>query len=279
MKIKILPVYTHLKEYIAGVKSGLPAQELWEREVVAPYWDTLCCYAPMDLSARKPVPILDMETLEAQLHALEAIDLSVLQAEFDRIAAALPTGDGDPLYVALYPGDHADEALRVRENGVRGTSLFGNMLLKTDPLAPDFLSYIPYVFAHEYHHSVWGNYHYVLHPEQTDTSFLTALLIDGEADSFAHTLYPQLRPAWLYGLPRAEIEALWQSKYAPIVLRTDVDYETYMFGNAASGIPWCAGYAVGFAMVQDFLTKNPVDVTGLLTMPSGQILRGSGWKI
>lgn len=94
MKIKILPVYTHLKEYIAGVKSGLPAQELWEREVVAPYWDTLCCYAPMDLSARKPAPILDIETLEAQQHALETIDLSLLQAEFNRIAAALPTDDG-----------------------------------------------------------------------------------------------------------------------------------------------------------------------------------------
>ena len=108
MKIKILPVYTHLKKYIAGVKSGLPAQELWEREVVAPYWDMLCCYAPMDLSARNPAPMLDMEPLEAELHALESIDLSVLQAEFNRIAAALPTDDEDPLYVALYPGDHAD---------------------------------------------------------------------------------------------------------------------------------------------------------------------------
>ena len=280
MKIKILPAYTQLPAYFSALTDGVPMEQAWQETMLAPYWDTLCQYAPMDLQTRKPRPIPDTPALRAQAAMLDALSLSNLQEEFTNIVQALPKDDTDPVYVALYPGNAEDELLRIRHNGVNGVSLFGNVLLRINPLAPNYMPWLTYVFAHEYHHSAWGYYHYILHPEQTDADFLTALLIDGEADSFARTLYPQLRPQWLFSLAQDEIRALWHTKYAELAQRTDVDYETYMFGSTDAGIPWCAGYAVGYALVQDFLYKNPqVDMPALLKLPPQQILEQSGWKI
>lgn len=50
--------------------------------------------------------------------------------------------------------------------------------------------------------------------------------------------------------------ALWENHYSKIVLEQNVDYRKFMFGNESSGIPWCAGYAIGYRIVQQFLEKN-----------------------
>lgn len=69
---------------------------------------------------------------------------------------------------------------------------------------------------------------------------IDSLIIDGEADSFALELYPELRPQWLFGISEKRINELWKNKYKDIVLRTDVDYVTYMFGNKTRKLTYIA---------------------------------------
>jgi uncharacterized protein YjaZ len=61
------------------------------------------------------------------------------------------------LLVALYPICDDNKKVKKYQNGVLGTSVFGNILININPLAEDYYNWIFYVFAHEYHHCVWGN--------------------------------------------------------------------------------------------------------------------------
>lgn len=45
----------------------------------------------------------------------------------------------------------------------------------------------------------------MLHSGELDNMFINSLIIDGEADSFAMELYPDLKPQWLLGMSEEEI--------------------------------------------------------------------------
>ncbi|MDO5521365.1 MAG: DUF2268 domain-containing putative Zn-dependent protease [bacterium] len=257
MKIEIIPIYEKLEEYVAELEKGKQdAETLWEQYAIAPYWQTLCQYALMDLSERKPVPIKDSAVLKSQLDLLHNIELDQLQTEFEKIASLLPNYDDDTITVALYPITDENTTVKERQNGVVGTALFGNLIIQINPLCADFEKWIPYVFTHEYHHTVWGNYWFVLHGGALNNRFIDSLLIDGEADSFALSLYPKLRPAWLFDMSKKTEKRLWNDIYSKLVLKTDVDYCHYMFGEENETIPWCAGYTIGYRIVQSYLTSH-----------------------
>ena len=52
-------------------------------------------------------------------------------------------------------------------------------------------------------------------------------------------------------------DALLDEIYAPLLHCTDVDYPRYMFGGGSTGLPWCAGYAAGAALVRRMRAAHP----------------------
>lgn len=281
MNIEIIPVYKYLGAYITDVENRVDtAEALWSKYAIDPYWETLCQYAPHDLSDRKPKPITDIATLKKQIDLLNPIDLAKLKDEFQKVAALLPNYDDDPICVALYPLSDDNSTVNKFQNGIIGSSTFGHMLININPLAGSFLQWVPYVFAHEYHHTVWGNYWYAINSGKLEHQFVNSLLIDGEADSFALSVYPDLKPKWLFDMSDELEQSLWEHHYSNIVLEQDVDYGKYMFGDHHSGIPWCAGYAIGYRIVQRFLTKNPqITFKRLLEMRPINIFRESEYGV
>ena len=256
MKINVINTYKEVRKYIERVQNGESPALCWEEEVVSPYWDRLCCYAPFDLGERKPSVITDIVSLRKQCDLLEVLDIDSLKKEFERVTGILPNYDDDPITVAFFPSADNNADVNDKQNGVVGTSLFGNLFVQVNPLVPGYENWIKYVFAHEYHHTVWGNYWFMMHGGELENKFIESLVIDGEADSFALALYPALRPQWLFHLSEEEIHCLWEERYYEIVNSTDVDYVSYMFGNEERNIPWCAGYAVGYRLVQNYLTMT-----------------------
>ena len=258
MKIDVKNTYKEIRKYIERVKNGESPEICWEEEVIAFYWEKLCCYAPFDLSERKPNAITEIGVLEKQCELLEKLDINELRMEFERVATILPNYDDDTITVAIFPGNST--SVNDKQNGVVGTSLFGNMFIQVNPLIQGYEDWIKYVFAHEYHHTVWGNYWFMLHSGELENKFIDSLIIDGEADSFAMELYPKLRPQWLFGMSDDEILCIWENKYKAVAESTEVDYVSYMFGSIENEIPWCAGYAVGYMLVQRYLgiTKKSV---------------------
>ncbi|WP_432651808.1 DUF2268 domain-containing putative Zn-dependent protease [Huintestinicola sp.] len=264
MKIEIINTVNESLKYIEAVFSGQDKEQAWENIVVAPYWEKLFCYAPFDLSDRKPAAVMDMTALKRQAEIMQSIDIGKLEKEFERVTKILPNFDDDPITVVLFPSDNGDITVNEKQNGVVGTSLFGNLYIKINPLIDGYEDWIKYVFAHEYHHTVWGNYWYVLNGGKLDGSFINSLFIDGEADSFALEMYPSLKPLWIFGLSEDDKRFLWEKHYKNIVNETNVDYDKYMFGSEEDDIPWCAGYAIGYMLVQNCLKQLGGSVTEIL---------------
>ena len=271
MRIEVINTYSEIKKYIGRVKNGEAPDVCWE-EMLSIYWEKLCCYAPFNLSDRKPRVITDIVTLEKQCALLEKMDVTVLSNEFERITTILPNYDDDPITVALFPSDAENTTVNEKQNGVIGTALFGNLMIQINPLIEQYEKWIPYVFAHEYHHTVWGNYWFMLHGGSLENKFVDALLIDGEADTFALSEYPDLKPEWIFGISEADREKLWEEHYRAIVLEKDVDYGTYMFGNEEAQIPWCAGYAIGYMLVQRYMEKTGSTILAMLEKKPEDIL-------
>ena len=274
MEVRVINTYKEIRNYITRVKNGDSPALCWEEEVVSVYWEHLCCYAPFDLSERKPCVITDIAALERQCDLLEQLDVVTLAHEFERVTAILPNYDDDPITVVLFPSDNGNTTVNEKQNGVVGTSLFGNLYIQVNPLVTGYENWIRYVFAHEYHHTVWGNYWFMLHRGELDNKFIDSLVIDGEADSFAMELYPTLQPQWLFHLSEDEITCLWKERYSKIVNSTEVDYTTYMFGNEKQNIPWCAGYAVGYRLVQNYLAMSEKNVIEILETKPEILLYG-----
>lgn len=276
MSLEIIAVYDSLKPYLDMLRRGEGEPEaLWQKYAVRPFWPRLTRFAPIDISDRQPPPITDPGSLAVRLDALERLDLNVLEAEFERVMLALPEY-GETMTVALYPMD--SPALREKQDGVLGTCTWGNIVLGIDSLAPDWVRWLPYVFAHEVHHNIWGALWYGPRSAELGGEFINSLLSDGLADSFALSLYPELRPKWLFDMSEETEKCLWREHYSGLVLRSDADYGKYMFGDEAAGIPWCAGYAVGYRIVQSYLRHHPgTTMAALLETRPLDIYRESGY--
>ncbi len=255
MNIEIIPVYEYLDQFIVEAENK-PAEinELWQKHAIEPFWSKLCEYSPIDLTERKPACIKNIESLKKQLQLLKKIDLNKLKEVFEKITNLLPNYDDDPIVIGLYPLGEENRMINEKQNGVIGTSLFGNNIIAVNPMINEYEKWIPYVFAHEYHHTVLGNYWFNMHGGELGNEFINSLLIDGQADSFAMHLNPALRPQWLFSLSDEEIKILWENNYKKLVFKDDVDYGKYMFGG--DNIPWCAGYAVGYWLTQKYLQEN-----------------------
>jgi hypothetical protein len=276
MSLEIFAVYDHLDGHLNKLCLGEGNPDaLWEEYAIRPYWPRLTRFAPVDISDRQPKPVTDHDGLTRRLDILKRLDLPALRAEFERAASSLPEYD-DTMTVALYPLDSPE--VREKQDGVWGNCTWGNIVINIDPLAAGYERWLPYVFAHEYHHNIWGATWFNTRRGELGGGFVNSLLSDGLADSFALSLYPALRPKWLFDMSEETEKRLWREHYAGLVLRPDVDYPKYMFGDESSGIPWCAGYAVGYRIVQCYQRRHPgTTMAALLEARPVDIFAESGY--
>ena len=73
---------------------------------------------------------------------------------------------------------------------------------------------------------------------------------------------------------------LWKDHYSKIILEGDIEYRKYMFGDESIGIPWCAGYAIWYRIIRQFLINTPgITFRKLLEMRPIDIYRISGYEL
>jgi uncharacterized protein YjaZ len=279
MEIEIICPYEGALKYIDEMRNGIAKdpQLLWDTYLIQPYWDEIAKWAPFDQSFMKPARIEDLDTLEQQVDLLAQIDVDELKSEFLRISGDLPKHDDDPVIVAIYP--NTNPLVQERQNGVVGACVFGNIIINVNPLADHWDQWIPYVFAHEYHHSVWGHHWYVMNGG-LEGNFLEYMISEGQADAFAKSLFPDLQPQWLSAVSRGEETDLW-GKIKPILFSTDrSDFEKYMFGDEKSRLPWCIGYKFGHSIINSYLRSHPqVSFSELITVHPKEILNDSIYRL
>lgn len=280
MELEILAVYENLDNYILDMeKENSDCEMLWDQYAIQPYWEKISQWAPFDMSDRKPKPIKNISKLKQQLEVMKKIDLKEIKDKFMQIANTLPNYDDDTIVISIYPVDDDNLTVKEWQNGVWGVNVFGNIILNINPLAEDYLEWIPYVFAHEYHHTVWGNYWNVIHGGRT-RRFIESILIDGEADAFAKSFNPSLNPKWISQISKEQERELWNKHYLKLLNETNVDYVKYMFGDTESGIPWCTGYFFGYRIIESFKKLYPLtSVKEMIEMSSEEIYAMSNYGL
>lgn len=252
MQLNLILAYKNLKDYIA--RGGGETQ--WQETMVAPFWQVLTDGAPFPMDHLKPACALSIEEAEKQLAILEKIDWMQALKHFEKICDQLPKAEEEIVHIAIYPS-----TTDIPE-GLYGTGVWGNIILNINPLNEQFKKWLPFVFAHEYHHSVWGDHWYCQKGgEGLDDSFLQMMLIEGEADAFAMSLFEGFVPSWHEGVKSEEEKKIWQKLEEILDKKLSPDvYASYMFGSEALGIPRNAGYYFGIKLINSYLQKN-IDVS------------------
>ncbi|WP_291566628.1 DUF2268 domain-containing putative Zn-dependent protease [Clostridium sp. UBA2485] len=251
---------------------------LWNKYLIEPYWSKVIEWAPDGFEGRKPMPIKDLITLKNQLNILNNLNITgVLENELVRIWDSLPKNDEDIMTIALYPLSHENAMVSQRQNGVIGSCEFGNILISINPLVKDWIRWVPYVVAHEYHHSVWGHNNIALKGNYRG-DLLAYLLNEGQADTFAKMLYRDLKPSWTNPISKQQEREMWNIMKDHLKSCDPAVKSRLMFGDEENGIPWCIGYLIGNNIIEKFFEKNPrTTFMELINMDSEDILLESGY--
>lgn len=264
MKLNLILAYRNLSDYIARGTG----EQAWNETMVAPYWGILTEGAPFSMDHMKPVCNMDKEEAQKQLDLLDKIDWKQYIKVFEDICSKLPKDDEDILHIAIYP------SMTKMPEGIYGTGVWGNIILNINPLNEQFKQWLPFVFAHEYHHSVWGDYWYCKKGGKgLNDSFLQMMIIEGEADAFAMSLFEDLVPSWQKDVNKAEETDVW--KKIDVILNQKLspkEYSKYMFGNKELGIPKNAGYYYAIKIINAYMQKHKgIEPTELLAVSPDEI--------
>lgn len=279
-KFRIISAWENVDKFIEEANSAKDEQinSLWNQYIIEPYWSKVIEWAPDGFEGRKPKPVKDLTNLKNQLDIMNNSNIiSLLQKELGRICGSLSKNDDDIVTIALYPLSSENTIVSQRQNGVIGSCEFGNILININPLEKDWIKWVPYVIAHEYHHSVWGHNNIVLKGKY-QVDLLTYLLNEGQADAFAKRLYTDLMPSWINHISKQQEMEMWKVMKNYLKSCDPAIKNKFMFGDEEKGIPWCIGYLIGNNIIEKFFENNPnTTFMELINMESEDILLESGY--
>lgn len=276
--LKIISAYQGLKAYIqaASDQENPDFQKLWLDYVIAPYWNDWAAGQFNETRIREEIqhPMTDLSKLEQALEILSDTNVEeMIAAVHEKILKILPYPE--PLQaVCIY----INQNLGASVHGVMGSGVGDNILIQINPLFPGWESYLPWVLAHEYHHSIWG-YHYYFLNGNSSQNLLTTLLCEGEADSFAKSFCPELLPVWVDALTPQQEHEYWSILQSYLYEEASMELHIrFFFGNDKTGTPPFVGYTIGFHIVQAYLASHPETSFAELTdMDTKDILLESGY--
>ena len=141
---------------------------------------------------------------------------------------------------------------------------------------------LPAVIAHEFHHNIRFSYFDWDHGNVTVGDYL---VIEGLADSFAKELYgtEQLGP-WVTNMDKDDLNYSIYVIGEALNIKGFAEVSSYMFGDEIAkqegyqpvGLSFCAGYAVGYEVVQSFMKKHNKTIFETTLLSSDEIIHGSG---
>ena len=132
---------------------------------------------------------------------------------------------------------------------------------------------LKYTVAHEYHHAYCIN----SYDEAYRWTLLDYIVFEGNADSFAHLIYPNIIAAWTTALSETEKSALWVKISPDLQSKDDSLHNEVMFGGKT--YPIWGGYTLGFNIVQSALKNNPnLTVKAWTNLTASEMLEMSDYK-
>lgn len=141
---------------------------------------------------------------------------------------------------------------------------------------------IPAVIAHEFHHNLRFSYFDWDHGNVTVGDYL---VIEGLAESFAANLYGEksIGP-WVTSMDHEELAYSTAVIGEALNIKGFAEVSSYMFGDEIAtqegydpvGLPFSAGYAVGYEVVQAYLTNTNQTIFEATLKTTEEIISQSG---
>lgn len=265
----VVPVYEDMLAYINAAREAEDPdlEALLESHVLAPNWETCAGneYRPPPGSIFDK-PIQDLDALEEIIHQLQKSDIEkVVKAALQKSAQKL---EGPDTTVCIIAADPTNWFIQDRMHGVNGWTFgAGKIILQVNP-APGWQKWVPYIIAHEYHHSAWTDRYYQLDDQET---LIENLVFEGKADSFAHIIYPTMKVPWVSALSAEEEQVQWEKIQDKSETTSTLVKTRFMVGGDQNTPTW-TGYTIGYHIVQSYLDAHPQADIETWTELSPQVL-------
>src|SRR5688572_21234063 len=215
----------------------------------------------------KPDPAMSIEERKAQAAKFDSRRFEqVARDGWAKAQAALPQ---QPVRVCVDVARSDDSFTRDRMGGLMAvTAGSGRIAIKVHPDA-EWAKLLPYLMAHELHHSYWIQQHFDAAKPFTLADYL---VLEGRADYFASQLQTQHAP-WVHALDDAGHAAAWKNFSTRLDAPAQPTLIGSMFGNPNAGVPVWAGYSVGYRLVSERMAKNPkLDFAAMTAAPASEFM-------
>jgi uncharacterized protein YjaZ len=255
--LRIVPMYQGLFDFIPRARKQPRSDwaNLWQQFVLAPYWDQWAAgqYNEARTRAEMSCPPDDLASLEQSAEALAKSSVeAVVCSAYKDICQQLPYHEGDVAICLM--------AVGAIQQDVVGTCIGSSTLLTIPAAQIGWQPWVKYVLAHERHHSAWGyHYYYIRGGQRRD--LLVSLISEGSADSFAHSLCPDMHPQWVAALSPEEEMLQWQiiQPLLDIPDPTGSLHRRFFFGSDDSSTPASTGYTIGFHILQGYIKRHSAE--------------------
>jgi uncharacterized protein YjaZ len=197
----------------------------------------------------------------------------MLREAYEKISQLLPPPEDDKV-ICVYANTRIGEGV----HGIVGTCIGDSILIQVNPLIRGWEAYVPWVLAHEHNHTVWGyNYYYLKNNSSQD--LLTSIITEGEADSFAKALCPEVHPRWIRALTAEQEREQWAALKEYLFCEDSPELHIrFFFGDEKTSTPASTGYTIGFNIVQAYLKARPdLSFTELAGKDAKDILEAGGY--
>ncbi len=174
----------------------------------------------------------------------------MLEPSLRKIVTELPGPDTKILFIPANPV-HAAFYRKYQISVTAITVGAGKIIVSIDPISNNWEKQLPYVLAHEYHHSVWTSKNF----KTIDFTPLEYLVFEGRADSFAKHLFPNINSPWTHIIGKDDEKKVWSIIKPELLKHGTVMNDLMMIGN--NEIPYCSGYTIGFNIVEEFKMNYP----------------------
>jgi len=211
--------------------------------------------------------------LEKEIALLKSSDLTGLVKEaLGKITSNLP---GPNTKIVIIPANPAAHDLFIKYNICMNAITVGSgkIIIQIDPTFPQWKETLPYVIAHEYHHSAWISRNW----KNADFSVLEYLIFEGRADAFATRMYPNVLSPWTTMINREQESMVWNKIQGEIFQRGPDRINKVMFGT--NDIPFGSGYTIGFNIVQSYrLNHLGVSDKAMIDLSADELFKQSHYK-
>ncbi|MBI9039470.1 MAG: hypothetical protein JEY97_15160 [Bacteroidales bacterium] len=196
-------------------------------------------------------PIIPNNELLKEIEILKNSDLiKIAKNALKKISLALPGPSTKILFIPANP-EYRNYYEKYNIGVTAVTVGSGKIIVSIDPTFKNWKELLPYVLAHEYHHSVWTSRNF----ETINFSLLEFLIFEGRADSFASSVYPDKNITWTSIINKETENRVWE------IIKTDLDMRGHTICDkvmmGTNEIPFASGYTIGFNIVQSFKENNP----------------------